>query len=189
MDDSAPLTNLIKRVRQGDSAATDVLFAAYSQRLSRVAEHHLSRSLSGRVEGEDVVQSVFRTFFRRVAQGEFQIDSRAQVWRLLVKITVQKARMQGRRHTAAKRHVGLEQHGDVDWLLALADHSPGPDDVAILMDEIEDLLRGLPALYRQVLEQRLQNSSVVETARQLGISRQTAHRTLNLLKKKLLKRL
>lgn len=190
MDENAPLTDLIKRVRQGDPQATEELFAHYSQRLSRLAEEHLSRKLSGRVEGEDVVQSVFRTFFRRSAQGEFKIDSRAQLWRLLVKITVHKARMQGRRHTAAMRHVDAEQHGDdMEWLLTLADRSPGPEETVILMDQIEDLLRGLPSLYCQVLEQRLQGSSVAEISTQLGISRQTAYRMLNLLKKRLIKSL
>ena len=68
----------------------------YAQRLSRLAEQFIARGLGGRIEGDDVVQSVFRTFFRRCAGGEFQIDSSAQLWQLLVKITMTKARAQGR---------------------------------------------------------------------------------------------
>lgn len=190
MDDNTTLSDLIKRVREGDSEATDELFAHYAQRLSRLAEQHLSRKVSGRVEGEDVVLSVFRTLFRRSAEGKFQIDSRAQLWRLLVKITVHKARMQGRRHTAAMRHVGAEQHDDNgEWIEALVDHEPGPEEIVILNDQIEDLLRGLPAQYRQVLQQRLQGHSATEIASQLAISRQTEYRVLELLKKKLAKSL
>jgi RNA polymerase sigma-70 factor, ECF subfamily len=186
MNEDASPTELVQRLRQGDPQATDELFAQYSRRLSRLAEQHLSRKVAGRVEGDDVVQSVFRTFFRRCAHGEFQIDSRVQLWRLLVKITVQKARMQGRRHTAASRDVGAEQRGDdAEWLLTLADRGLGPEEMVILMDQIEVLLQGLPAVYCQVLEQRLQGNSVADISRRLGISRQTAYRILNLLKERL----
>ncbi len=35
------------------------------------------------------------TFFRRTTTGEFQIDSSAQLWQLLARITVRKARAAG----------------------------------------------------------------------------------------------
>jgi hypothetical protein len=62
--------------------------------------------MAGRLDGEDVVQAVCRTFFRRSAAGEFRIDSSAQLRRLLVKITVLKARAWSRQHTAARRSSG-----------------------------------------------------------------------------------
>ena len=76
MDEPTALTDLVRRHRDGDPEAARELFAWYAQRLSHLAEQHLSHKLSGRVDGDDVVQSVFRTFFRRTARGEFQIDSR-----------------------------------------------------------------------------------------------------------------
>ena len=103
MTEPTPLTSLVQRHRQGDPDAAAELFAYYARRLSRLAEQFISRKLAGRIEGDDVVQSVFRTFFRRCTAGEFQIDSSAQLWQLLVKITMLKARAQGRRHTAAQR--------------------------------------------------------------------------------------
>jgi hypothetical protein len=70
----------------------DDLVERYAHRLARLAEQHLSPKVAGRLDAEDVVQSAFRTFFRRSVQGEFQIDSSAQMWRLLAKITLMKAR-------------------------------------------------------------------------------------------------
>src|SRR5262249_11157232 len=93
--------DLAGRLQDGDDRAARELFARYAHRLAVLAERHLSDNLAARVDGEDVVQSVFRTFFRRCARGEFQIDSSAQLWRLLVKITVRKARAKARQHTAA----------------------------------------------------------------------------------------
>ena len=118
MADSSSITDLVKRLRRGDSDAARELFAYYADRLRRLAEQHLSRRLAGRVEAEDVVQSALRTFFSRSARGEFQIDSRADLWHLLVRITVVKARQQARHHQAARRDVRVEQgEGDEDWLL------------------------------------------------------------------------
>ena len=179
----------MQRHRQGDPDAANELFAHYSRRLSQLAEQHLSRKLAGRVDGEDIVQSVFRTFFRRSEQGEFKIDSGAQLWRLLVKITVTKACAKGRYHTAAQRDVAAEQRGaDGDWMIAAIDHDPGPEEAAMLTDEIEALLKGLPSLYCQVLELRLQGHSVAEVAGQLGVARQTIYRALELLRHRLEKK-
>jgi hypothetical protein len=55
-------------VQDGDSAAVEQLFERYAQRLARLADRNLSRKIAGRLDGEDVVQSVFRTFFRRSAR-------------------------------------------------------------------------------------------------------------------------
>ncbi|HYT95490.1 MAG TPA: ECF-type sigma factor [Gemmataceae bacterium] len=186
MSDPVPIPDLLQRFQAGDQQAAEQLFARYAQRLTRLAEQHLSRKLAGRVDGEDVVQSVFRTFFRRSAGGEFQIDSSAQVWRLLVKITLLKVRAKGRYHTADKRDAGAEQPtGAADWLPQAVARDPGPDEAAMLVDQIEALLRGLPELHAQVLERRLQGHHVTDIAAQLDVSRQTVHRVLNLLQQRL----
>ena len=186
MAEPTSITELVNRHRGGDGDAASEIFAHYAQRLSQLAEQHLSRRLAGRVEAEDVVQSAFRTFFSCSARGEFLIDSRAELWQLLVKITLQKARMQGRRQTAAVRDVSREQHDpNQEWLLAAVDHEPGPEDAVMLVDQIEVLLRGLPPLASQVLERRLQGQSVTEIARELGLARQAVYRTLALLQQRL----
>jgi RNA polymerase sigma-70 factor (ECF subfamily) len=107
MAEANPLSDLLQRVQAGDPEAVGQLFARYARQLTRLAEQHLSRKLAGRLDGEDVVQSVFRTFWRRQAKGQFRIDSVAQLWRLLVTITVRKAQARGRQHTTAARAVLL----------------------------------------------------------------------------------
>jgi RNA polymerase sigma-70 factor (ECF subfamily) len=186
MPEADPSPELIRRIRDGDAGGADELFAQYARRLTRVAEVHLSRRLSGRLNGEDVVQSVFRTFFRRSSEGEFRIDGSAQLWRLLVKITLRKARAKGRHHTAAIRDVGTEALEDGDrWLAEAAAREPGPLEAALLTDQIESLLRGLPELSCHVLDLRLQGHKSSEIASRLGVSRQTVYRTLGLLRDRL----
>lgn len=176
--------SLIPRVRAGDQAAAEKVFDRYAQQLARLAEQHLSRRIAQRVEGEDVVQSVFRTFFQRAERGEFQIRSSDQLWKLLVTITVRKARMQARRHSAEKRNVELESD-DPAALIAAIDREPGPDEAKILDDEIDRVLSGMPSsqqeLYRRVLELKLAGHSNREIAAQLELVSRNVDRMLNRL--------
>src|SRR5438034_4074023 len=48
--------------RSGDPEAARQLFEQYVDRLVALARRRLSRNLAGRVDPEDIVQSVFRTF-------------------------------------------------------------------------------------------------------------------------------
>jgi RNA polymerase sigma factor (sigma-70 family) len=183
---ASPIPELVERWRGGDAQAAEELFARYAQRLTSLAEQHLSRKLAARLDGADVVQSVFRTFFRRSATGEFRIDSSAELWRLLVQITLQKARAYGRHHTAGVRDVAAEAPGGgAAFLPEAVAHEPGPAEAAALVDQIQELLRGLPALYCDLLQLRLEGHSVSDTAVRLGVSRRTVHRALHLLQQRL----
>jgi hypothetical protein len=64
---------------------------------------------------------------------------------------------------------------------------PEPDADSMLMDELESLLRGLPKLFRDVLERRLQDQPMVEIAKELGVSRRAVYRVLDVLKERLRK--
>jgi RNA polymerase sigma-70 factor (ECF subfamily) len=169
----------------GHTADVARLFDRYAQHLARLAEEHLSRKVAGRLDGEDVVQSVFRTFFRRYAQGEFRIDSSGQIWKLLAKITLLKVRAEGRFHSAKKRDVGVESPVDVPALREVLSREPGPAETVALVDQIEALVRGLPPLYADLLELRLHGCSTSEIAQELRVSRRTVQRALNLLQQRL----
>jgi RNA polymerase sigma-70 factor (ECF subfamily) len=185
-DEGNPTPEFLEGVKDGDAKVVARLFQLDSQRLARLAEQHLSRKVAGRLDGEDVVQSVFRTFFRRSAQGEFQVDSSGQIWQLLAKITLMKARSKGQYHTAGVCDVGTELPAGGEVLLSeAAAHEPGPAEAAALVEQIEGLLRGLPPLYATVLEMRLRGCSAAETAPALGVSRRTVERALDLLQERL----
>lgn len=186
MSETQTAAELLQRWRQGDQEAAQALFDLYSRRLTALAAQNLSQRVARRVDGEDVVQSVFRTFFRRTAGGEFQIDGSSDLWKLLVRITISKARSQGRRHTAGTRDVNLEappgSDGEASDPLA---REPDPQEAAMLVDQIETIIAGLPDDAAAVLFQRLENRTRSEIADNLGLSRQTVYRLLELLQKRL----
>lgn len=176
---------LLAHWRDGDEAAARVLFDRFSQRLTALAEQHISAKLGKRLDGEDIVQSVFRTFFQRSADGQWHVETSGELWQLLVTITLAKVRSQARRHGAARRDVTAEASPIGDWLGEAIAAGPQPEDAMILVEQMEAILQGLPATYSDILAQRLEGRSRTEIAGRLGISRHTVYRALDLLRERL----
>ena len=176
---------LVARVRVRDPDAAEALFVRYAEQLARLAERQLSAKALRRVDGDDVMQSVFRTFFGRVERGEFQINSSDQLWKLLVQITLRKAAAQGRKHTAAMRDGRLEPDGSA-MMSALMARPPDVAEALLLNEEIDCAIRNLPANqrphYRKLLELTLAGYSNDEIADQLGVVRRTVERMLERLR-------
>jgi RNA polymerase sigma-70 factor, ECF subfamily len=185
MNQDDPVSSSVRHLCGGDPDGSEQLFARYASRLARLAERHLSRQMAARADPEDIVQSVFHTFFRRKARGEFRIDTTAQLWRLLVTITLREVRTQARRHTAGVRDVSAEVRDAEPSLAAALSCEPGPEEAALLMEEIDALLRGLPERYGEILRLRLEGYSVAEIATRLSLCRQTIYRALDLLQQRL----
>lgn len=178
--------NLFDRFRDGDEEAFRQLFEQYVKSLTKIATKHLSPRVSTRVDGEDVVQEVLWSFYRRSARGDFRIDESLDIWRLLVTITVRKARMQGRFHSAGPRDVALETGAAADdWLSSALREGPSPEEGVILVDQVEWLLEGQPELHADVVALLFDGHSKTDIARKLGISRQTVHRVIGLLEERL----
>ena len=184
-DSSESMLNqtFLQRLQAGDDSAMQKLFERYSQRLVRLAGYNIHPALVKRFDGEDVVQSVFRTFFRRQDAGQLQIEHSQQLWRLLVTITLCKTRSHARRHTAEKRNAQAEQlqGSQFDFL----DREPAPEEALALWEEIDFVLQGLPARTGEILSARLEGKNKSEIATELNLSRQTVHRILNLLEERL----
>jgi hypothetical protein len=74
--DDQPLLN---SCRKGDEDAARELFDNYAERLLLLVRRRLSQRLASRFGPEDVLQSVFRTFFRRAQQGQFSLFAEAPI--------------------------------------------------------------------------------------------------------------
>ena len=74
---------------------------------------------------------------------------------------------------------------DEAWLSNAVASEPGPLEAAALLDQIEQLLKGLPEAYCEMLTLRLEGNSRNEIAEKLGVSRQTVYRVLNLMQRRL----
>jgi RNA polymerase sigma factor (sigma-70 family) len=162
---------LVELWRAGDEHAARQLFDCYVERLVALARRRLSQRLASRVDPEDIVQSVFRTFFGRVKAGQFHVEHQDDLCKLLVRITVHKTLRQVEFHKAAKRDVTAEAGQDdepQERLRELLTREPSPDAAAVFLDQLEHFLSGLKPQERQILELRLQGYSNEEIAEKLG---------------------
>ncbi|HIQ20468.1 MAG TPA: sigma-70 family RNA polymerase sigma factor [Planctomycetes bacterium] len=183
-------TKLFDRWRDGDEEAARALFARYAERLGRLVERQLDDRLRRRIDPDDVVQSVFRSFFRRTAAGAYQIDHSGALWRLLVRITLSKVRRQAEHHRAAKRDVAAEVH----WQGCAADaeamaKGPTPEEALTVVDELGSLLRRFHPREAHIVALSLRGYSRQEVADQVGCSRWTVRRVLDRAGHSLQKRL
>jgi RNA polymerase sigma-70 factor (ECF subfamily) len=173
MPDTLQVRALLNRWRAGDEDAARQLFQLYVDRLLHLARQRIGQRLGSRIDPEDVVQSVFRTFFHRAKDGQFHFEEPDDVCKLLARITVHKTFRQVAFHKAAKRNMNLEAgHGDgaQDQLLSLLDRGPTPEEANAFVDQVEHFLHRLGPEDRQIIELRMQGYKDVEIAQKLNIS-------------------
>jgi hypothetical protein len=110
--------DLAELLRRGDPAAGALLLQRYAERLIALARQHLDNRLRGKVDPEDVEQSVLRNFFRRHAEGEWDITDESSLWPLLVRITLRKCHRRLEHFLATRRDVRREAESAEDGQLA-----------------------------------------------------------------------
>ena len=171
---------VLERWRDGDDEAAEEIYVRYADRLWKLARTQIGQRLGRRFDADDVVQSVFRTFFRRARNDEFAIDQSVALWQLLVKITINKVRGKAKFHKAAIRDIAREIHAPGDELLPeiLAD-VPETQSAATLLDELDDLLARLKDREVEIVKLCLEGFSTPEIAARVGRSRSTVRRLLN----------
>ncbi len=166
---------LLDQLRAGDNRAADAIFQRFAERLVAMARSRLDVRLRQKVDAEDVVQSVFRSFFDRSARGEFDFANWEGVWGLLVLLTVRKC---GRRTTHfhadrrdARREIpggGVNPVVDPHFIEVIAD-DPTPEEAALLAETTEAILRTLKSdKDRRIFELSLQGYSVPEISEMVG---------------------
>lgn len=164
--------SLLSLCRKGDDQAAKELFDRYLERLVALARRRLSQRMASRVDPEDIVQSVFRTFFGRLKDGQFEFADQDDLCKLLMRITVHKTLRQVAYHKADKRSPNLElgqgEEGQ-ERLYALLDREPTPEATAMFLDQLEHFLNRLRPQERKILEMRMQGYSNDEIAAKLGI--------------------
>ena len=190
MSTSYPAGDLLARLKSGDPSAADELYRRYAQRLCAIAEQHVGQRLRVREDPEDAVQSAFRSFFRRAADGQFHVDHSGDLWNLLVTITLNKVRLKAQRHGAGKRDIRAEAGIDVERLNPSAVAcEPTTEEAAVSIDELEFIFAELKDPDPEIVWMCFQGYSTGEIADRVGSSRWTVRRALDRVGHRLRKRL
>jgi RNA polymerase sigma-70 factor (ECF subfamily) len=169
--------SLLRRFRGGSQDAATQLYLRYARRLLSLVKARCSPHLARRVEPEDIVQSVFRRFFRRVSRGDYDVPPGEELWGLFLVIALNKIRSEEAYHRADKRDVRLAAGASPQELL---ESQPAGDDgaYALLQLTIDEVLAALPPQTRLMVELRIQGHDAAHIARQAGRSKRTVERSL-----------
>jgi RNA polymerase sigma-70 factor (ECF subfamily) len=164
---------LLQQLRAGSEDAATRLFARYGDRLHNVAEQKLGNDLVSRVDADDIVQSVFRTFFRRAINGEYQVPDGKELWRLLLVIGLNKVKGQAVRHRAQRRDVSRTISTD-----AAAKSEPDETGFVLLKLAIEEHVESLPEAHQHIVDLRIEGFEIAEIASRSKRSHRTVERVL-----------
>jgi RNA polymerase sigma factor (sigma-70 family) len=143
--------------------------------------------MAPRVDAEDVVQSVCRSFFAEARAGRYDLSHGGDLWPLLVTLTLHKVQDQAKHHGRAKRAVSREESfGSEPSLFGLCPNQlaqqPSPLEALALIEQVEQVMRKLKPNYRPILELRLQGYNIDEIAAQCHTGERTVRRVLEQVK-------
>ncbi len=177
--------SLLRRYRRGDDDAATELYLRYADRLRALATGQTSAQLQQRVDADDMVQSVFRTFFRRAAIGQYDIPEGDELWKLLLVIGLNKIRYAGIFHRADKRDV--TKTTSADQLQFTLTTQRGGDEVAlnVLRLTIDEMLEPLPDIVREIVQQRIAGHEINDISQATGRSKRSVERILQEFRQKL----
>jgi RNA polymerase sigma-70 factor, ECF subfamily len=176
---------LLTRFRRGEEGAATAIYLRYAKRLQLLARSQSGKDLLVRVDPEDVVQSVFRTFFRRASEGHYAIPDGEELWKLFLVIALNKVRELGEFHRAAKRDVG--------HTTALERRDQGPvrpsasDEQAygVLRMTIDELLEEMSDTQRQMVMMRIAGHGIDDIARTTHRAKRSVERVLQRFRSRL----
>jgi RNA polymerase sigma-70 factor, ECF subfamily len=176
--------SLVRRFRQGNQDAANLLYHRYAHRLLTLVRARQFPDLASLVDSEDIVQSVFGSFFRRVSRDMYDVPAGEELWHLFLVITLNKIRAKGVFHRAAKRDVrrtiggqGIDQYPDGP--------KSGEHAYVLLKLAVEEALDGLPAQHRLAVQLRMEGHEVAEIARMMGRGKRSVERILQECREKL----
>jgi RNA polymerase sigma-70 factor (ECF subfamily) len=177
--------SLLRRFRSGDEDAATALYRRYARRLLALAESKTSTEFATRFDAEDVVQSVFRSFFRRARDGYYQVPDSGELWQLLLVLSLNKIRRLAIHHRAQKRDVRATILDEI--LPEHPTHEHSEDDVAfgVLKMVVEDTISELTATQQSIVRDRIEGFEVSEIAERVNRSKRTVERTLQQFRQQL----
>ncbi|QDS97668.1 RNA polymerase sigma factor [Adhaeretor mobilis] len=179
--------SLLRRFQAGEEDAATSLYVKYAKRLEALARKQTNDQFAARFDPEDVVQSVFRTFFRRAVKSGYQVPAGEELWQLLLVLALNKIRTLATFHHAQKRDVSRTCASPNNKLWDLEAKSGEELAFRTMQLVVQDLVSSLPAPQDRIVEMRIEGHEVKEIARSVKRSLRTVERTLQHFRKELSK--
>lgn len=192
MSESEAVTHWIERIKTGDSAAAERIWRHYFDRLVRAVRRRLLGQDRAVSDEEDVVLSVFDSFYKAAEQGRFpDLADRDDLWHLLLRLAARKV-VDKRRHDGRQRRGGgIEKqsiHASVDHdepRIEVEGDEPTPEMVLMMQEAVERFFSHLGVgELRDLAGAKLEGHTNAELAARFGCSERTIERRLHLIRQK-----
>lgn len=185
MSQGGSVSHWIGRLKNGKDSAARNIWQRYRGRLQSLAGYELGNSPRAVSDDEDVVIRAFEAFLRRTREGAYgNMQTRDDLWRLLVAITRSYARKQSRfLGRLRRRMIVKDPQANEEILRQLASDDPTPDVLASVSESLRMLIDKLqdPDL-QEVAMGRLNGLTNEEIAAQQNRSVRTIERRLGLIR-------
>ncbi|MHC4875152.1 MAG: ECF-type sigma factor [Planctomycetota bacterium] len=191
MSDTNNVSHWIDLVKDGDSSAVNRIWQHYFDRLVQSVRRRLLGQNRAVSDEEDIVLSVFNSFYAAAESGRFpDLSDRDDLWRLLLRMSARKV-IDKRRHDLRQRRGGdvkvhsLNESGDDEAIIEAIRDEPSPEMVLMMQDSIEHLFSHLGVGHlRDLAVARLEGYSNAELAQRFECSERTIERRLHLIREK-----
>lgn len=153
----------------------------FQRRMRAIADAKMPAAVKAKEDADDVVGTVWRTFFRNLDAGKIVVKDLESLWSLLAQITNRKAGRKNRKYlftgkTSANKeaHADAEGNNPVDVVMGAAG---GPEEAAMLVDLVEWVLEkiGDPTA-RKIVVMWLEDRPMSEIVAATGRSERTIFR-------------
>jgi len=189
MDTPGSLTRFAFDLHSPDAAlreeAARQIWLRFAERLRGVVRRRLDPRILRRTGEDDVLQSLFASFFTAPPGASGPPRSRADLWRLLVHFTMCKVANTAQHHRAQRRDFRRDQQLEKGGGGGGEDAGPieledprwlSPEDAALAREQFDRLRATLPEDLRPVFDLRLEGYTNAEIAAQI----QRVERTVEL---------
>jgi len=191
MSRTTNVSHWINLVKTGDSTAANRIWQHYFDRLVRSVRGRLNGQNRAVSDEEDVVLSVFDSFYNAAENGRFpDLSDRDDLWRLLLRMAARKV-VDKRRHDLRQRRGGmvklhsLDHAGDDENVIEAIGDEPSPEMVLMMQESVEQFFSHLAVgQLRDLAGAKLEGYSNAELAQRFDCSERTIERRLHLIREK-----
>lgn len=166
-------------------------------RLLKLVRRRLNPRIRVRTDEDDIVQSMFKSFFAVAHDGDRALPAdRDELWRLLVWMAMCKIANTAHKHQALRRDVRREDPSVgspgpsgsklASWMAELEDRdSRSPEEAVIFHEEFDRLLGKLPEQLQQIFVWKLQDHTNAEIGRMINRTERTVELKMQIIRKTL----